>query len=355
MTCIIALFNHKGGVSKTTTTFNLGWMLSSLGKTVILVDTDPQCNLTGMALGENTEEDEDRIQKIYETSSNIKTGLVPAFESQPKAIEAVDCVQINNKPNLYLLPGHVGLAEYEVTLGIAQELSGSIQTLKNLPGCIADLFEKTAHKFNADYILIDMSPSLGSINQNLLMISDFFLVPTTADFFSLMAIDSLSKVLPKWHSWAQRASHLPILQNADYPFPEIKLKFLGTIVQNYRIIRGKETQAFQRWIKRIEENVATQFVPVLKKNQMMLPKSIYLEQGISEDNYTLTKISNFNSLIALSQEHRTPVYDLTPEQLGQVGRVLETNKKKQKEFEKMFCDLANKIIGLTSDNYAISH
>ena len=47
----IALFNHKGGVSKTTTTFNLGWMLTSKGKKVILVDADPQCNLTGIVLG----------------------------------------------------------------------------------------------------------------------------------------------------------------------------------------------------------------------------------------------------------------------------------------------------------------
>ena len=43
----IALFNHKGGVSKTITTFNLGWMLATKGYQVILVDTDPQCNLTG--------------------------------------------------------------------------------------------------------------------------------------------------------------------------------------------------------------------------------------------------------------------------------------------------------------------
>ena len=90
----IALFNHKGGVSKTTTTFNLGWMLASKGKKVILVDTDPQCNLTGMALGEETEDDEARLERIYNTHSNIKTGLAPAFESQPRAIEAVDCIPI---------------------------------------------------------------------------------------------------------------------------------------------------------------------------------------------------------------------------------------------------------------------
>ena len=46
----IALFNHKGGVSKTTTTFNLGWMLAEKGAKVVMIDTDPQCNLTGLVL-----------------------------------------------------------------------------------------------------------------------------------------------------------------------------------------------------------------------------------------------------------------------------------------------------------------
>jgi cellulose biosynthesis protein BcsQ len=349
----IALFNHKGGVSKTTTTFNLGWMLASKGKRVILVDTDPQCNLTGMALGEQTEDDEARIEAIYNTHSNIKTGLAPAFESQPKAIEAVDCIPIDGRDGLFLLPGHVGFAEYEVTLGIAQELSGSIQALKNLPGSITDLLNKTAEKFQADYILIDMSPSLGSINQNLLMTSDFFIVPTTADFFSVMAIDSLTKVLPRWSAWARSASSLTVLKEANYPFPELNLCFLGIIVQNYRIIRGKETAAFEKWIKKIQDDVSSKLIPALRNNNMMLPDRLYQEQGISRD-FCLTKISNFNSLIALSQEHRTPVYDLTPQQLGQTGVVLQANQKKQKFFRDTFSDLADKIIGLTSAQYAVS-
>lgn len=351
----IALFNHKGGVSKTTTTFNLGWMLASKGKRVIIVDSDPQCNLTGMALGAGTEDDEARIQEIYNTTSNIKTGLAPAFESQPRAIEAVDCIRVEGRDGLFLLPGHVGFAEYEVTLGIAQELSGSIHALKNLPGSINDLFEKTAAKFNADYILIDMSPSLGSINQNLLMISDFFLVPTTADFFSVMAIDSLAKVLPRWYTWAKSASSLQILREANYPFPAVNLRFLGTIVQNYRIIRGRETAAFQTWIEKIEKAVGEKLIPTLQKSNMMLPNQVYRDQGI-EDNFTLAKISNFNSLIAKSQEHQTPVYALTSQQLGQTGIVLENNQKKQEEFRQTFSDLANKIISLSSEipTYAVS-
>jgi cellulose biosynthesis protein BcsQ len=351
----IALFNHKGGVSKTTTTFNLGWMLASKGKRVILVDSDPQCNLTGMALGEETEDDEARIQEIYSTASNIKTGLAPAFESQPRAIEAVDCIPVQGCNNLFLLPGHVGFAEYEVTLGIAQELTGSIQALRNLPGSINDLLDKTAAKFNADYILIDMSPSLGSINQNLLMISNFFLVPTTADFFSVMAIDSLAKVLPRWYAWAKSASSLQVLKEANYPFPDVNLHFLGTIVQNYRIIRGRETTAFQIWIEKIEKAVSDKLIPTLGQSNMMLSSQMYRDQGIA-GNFTLAKISNFNSLIALSQEHRTPIYDLTPQQLRQRGKVLDNNQQKQKEFRKTFSDLADKIVALSSESpvYAAS-
>ncbi|MGK7929038.1 MAG: ParA family protein [Spirulina sp.] len=350
----IALFNHKGGVSKTTTTFNLGWMLALKGKTVIIVDTDPQCNLTSMALGE--QEDEANLEEIYNTHSNIKTGLAPAFESQPRAIEAVDCIAIGSQDKLFLLPGHVGLAEYEVTLGLAQELSSSIQALKNIPGSISDLLEKTAQKVDADYILIDMSPSLGSINQNLLMTSDFFIVPTNADFFSVMAIDSLTKVLPKWYVWAKKASSLPILKDATYPFPEINLKFLGTIVQNYRIIRGKETVAFEKWIQKIEHNISSQLAPTLQERNMLLSSQTYKENEIPQ-SYTLSKIPNFNSLIALSQEHQVPVYDLTPEQLRSArwyGKVLEKAQEKQNDFRETFSDLANKIIGLTTTTHAIS-
>lgn len=349
----IALFNHKGGVGKTTTTFNLGWMLASKGKRVIMVDADPQCNLTGMALGEETEDDEARIEGIYQTYSHIKKGLAPAFESQPKAIEAVNCVPIKNQERLFLLPGHVGFAEYEATLGIAQELSGSIYTLRNLPGSITDLLDKTAKKFDADYMLIDMSPSLGAINQNLLMTSDFFMVPTTADFFSVMAIDSLAKILPKWYGWATRANSLPLLKEAIYPFPDVNLKFLGIIVQNFRIINGKETGAFKTWIQKIEQDVSSKLIPILKTHNMMLPEQEYVNQEINS-NFCLSKIPSFQNLIAISQQHQVPIYDLTPQQLGQTGIGLKNNQKKQENFRKMFSDLADKIIGLTSTAYAVS-
>lgn len=77
----IALFNHKGGVSKTTTTFHLGWMLAQKGHRVMIVDTDPQCNLTGVCVSD--------IEGIYNSGiSNIKSILSPVFDAKPEPLQA---------------------------------------------------------------------------------------------------------------------------------------------------------------------------------------------------------------------------------------------------------------------------
>ncbi len=344
----IALFNNKGGVSKTTTTFNLGWMLASKGKKVILVDTDPQCNLTGMVLGFSRKQE---LEEIYSKKQDIKSALAPAFESQPRLVEGVECIKNEQQEGLFLLPGHVGLAEYEVTLGIAQELSGSIQTLQNLPGSISYLFEKTAKKFSAEYILIDMSPSLSSINQNLLLTSNFFIVPTVPDFFSIMAIDSLARIIPRWRIWAKKASELKVLEEATYPFPKVTPLFLGTIIQNYRIRNQKPSASFKKWINQIEDVVSNILVPSLREQNMLLPNKVYSSQDMND--YCLIKMSDFNSLIAISQNCQTPVFALTEEQIKQegkqYGKVLESTLKAQNTFKDAFSNLADKIINLTSN------
>ncbi|WP_369334485.1 ParA family protein [Candidatus Thiosymbion oneisti] len=66
MTKSVCLFNHKGGVSKTTTAFNLGWVLANHNKKVLIVDLDPQCNLTGLVLGYGAVENE-KMESFYYT------------------------------------------------------------------------------------------------------------------------------------------------------------------------------------------------------------------------------------------------------------------------------------------------
>src|SRR6202165_1425444 len=252
---IINLFNHKGGVSKTTTVFNLAWMLGTMGKKVIVADFDPQCNLTGMVLGYKGVEDLEATYK-ENPANNVKDALSPAFESKPRQITGAECITVPGNDNLLLLPGHIGLAEYETTLGIAQELSGSLLALRNLPGSIRFMLSATADKYDADYVFVDMSPSLGPVNQNVLMTSDHFIVPLHPDYFSAMALSSLTRVLPRWKAWANTARGIEVLKTADYPFPEPNATFIGAVIQKYRPRKGAASSAFQHWIDQQTSNTA---------------------------------------------------------------------------------------------------
>lgn len=343
MSKIICLFNHKGGVSKTTTAFNLGWMLASKGKRVILADFDPQCNLTGMILGFNGLEDLDASYTVN-PPNNVKDALTPAFESQPRQIVGAECIEVRD--NLLLLQGHIGIAEYETTLGIAQELSGSLIALKNLPGSLRYMLNATAEKYEADYILVDMSPSLGPVNQNLLMTSDHFIVPLHPDYFSTMALTSLAKTLPRWKAWANTASEIEILKNADYPFTNTAVTFIGAVIQKYRPRNGKASGAFQRWIDQLESGLRDVLVPALEGARLLNIQDYRLR--IHCDPWVpLFEIPDFNSLIALSQEHQTPVYALTQAQTGQSGAVWDQTKESMETFRISFSDCADKIISLT--------
>ncbi|WP_307127242.1 ParA family protein [Streptomyces sp. B1I3] len=337
----IAFFNHKGGVSKTTSVFHVGWMLAERGHTVLMVDTDPQCNLTGMVMGFRGAGE---LEEFYRNhgDATVRSAVAPAFEGRPRPIEPVTTVKVPGREGLHLMAGDIRLAEYEVTLGIAQELSGSIQALQNVPGSLSYAIDVTANSIGADYVLIDMSPGLGAINQNLVGISDYVIVPVAPDFFSLMAIDSLSRVLPRWKKWASQASNMGILAEAAYPFPDRQVKVLGTIVQRFRPRAGKPASAFQRWINEIGQAFDSNLRPALLKTDQLLPAATYRAAGIGQD-MALAYIADFNSLIGVSQERSTPVFALTEDQIPNVGVVLETNIESTERFHAEFSELALRI------------
>lgn len=345
MAKVIAMFNNKGGVSKTTTSFNLGWILAEGGHKVVLVDADPQCNLTGMVLDLSGET---ALEDFYAENPgrNIREALEPAFQARPRRVEPVDCVQVDGVAGLYLLPGHIGLAEDETSLGIAQQLSETIQALKNIPGSFRYLFDETAKEYDAQFVIVDLSPGLGAVNQNLVTTADYVIIPASPDVFSVMAMESLARVLPRWKKWATSAAELDALRTADYPFPEPTLKLLGLIVQRYRLRSGAATKGFQEFFESIDAVVANTLIPALGGAGMLLEDDIYQNAGI-EENYRLANISDFNSLIANAQALRKPVFALTRDDLGQGGAVWENNQTTIESFRQTFTELARRVEQLT--------
>jgi hypothetical protein len=164
---------------------------------------------------------------------------------------------------------------------------------------------------------LNMNPSLSSINQNLLMTSDFFLVPTSPDYFSVMAIDSLTSVLPRWRVWAQQAAAMRVLQDATYPFPATTPRFLGTVVQKYRIrdrstaqlsgqlgtpSSGKPAEGFQKWISDINGIIGQ--VRRCCGHRRALANQAASSDGIGAPAW---RDFGFNSLMAVDTDARVPL------------------------------------------------
>jgi chromosome partitioning protein len=343
----ISIFNHKGGVSKTTTAFNLGWMLARKGKKVLLVDADSQCNLTLYAIGQ------DEYERHFEQGNleNIKDALEPAFKAKPKLIDAVKCIEVRKNTNLFLLPGHLDLTEYEVALGVSFQLSNALGTLKNLPGAFSYLIEKTAKHYGAEYVLIDLNPSLSAINQDLFVSSDYFLVPTSPDLFSFMAVKSLARILPNWEKWAKTAR--PIFADAEYPLPSNTPKFLGYTINDFNLSAGRPSHSFKVIMDKISGCIVNELVPNLAKEGMLVGKDKYINAAALNnklrsqreiDTYCIGEISNFNKLIALSNKLAIPIYELDPHR----SNLGDSQKKTLYWFKILFETMADKIILLTA-------
>lgn len=158
---MIAVGNQKGGVGKTTTTVNLGAALASLGKKVLIIDSDSQGNATS-GLGV---ERADVINSLYE----ILVDEIP-MES---------CVLPTSRQGLYIVPSTIQLAAAELELANVQNRESR---LKNAVELIKDQY---------DYILIDCPPSLGQLSINAFTASDTILIPVQAEYYALEGLSQL--------------------------------------------------------------------------------------------------------------------------------------------------------------------
>ena len=333
----IILFNHKGGVSKTTSTFHIGWMLAKMGHKVLLVDADPQCNLSSFFLGEKFDEYYENVETL---SKNIKDGVSPAFDGMGRLIEGFECpVAIRNK-NLYLLPGHMNLSEYDSQLNFS--MSGSFSAMKSLPGSFNDLIEKIGSRYEIEYTLIDVNPGLSSINQIMFLISDAFIIPTNPDIFSLLAIKSLSMILPRWVEW--KRNNISIYESSPYPLPDITPKFIGEIPQRFNVRNGAATKPFKEKIEELTTLIKDDLVPKLAAKDMMFPAEQYVSAGINTDAYIIEEIKDFLTLSPKSAKVFLPVYELTDAELDATGAVLEQAQQNREVFRQIYEKISASII-----------
>lgn len=166
MTYVVAVSNEKGGVAKTTTTLSLGAALAESGQRVLVVDLDPQANLT-LALG-------------IEPGSAAVTSSHILIESAP-LMSARISTEIEN---LDLIPSHSSIESAEQFLPVRTHYtSGLKRAIDN------------AAPLPYDYILFDCPPFLGAITTNALSASNLLLIPTQAEYFSAYALRNMMGII----------------------------------------------------------------------------------------------------------------------------------------------------------------
>jgi chromosome partitioning protein len=157
---IIAISNEKGGVAKTTTSVSLAGALAELGKEVLLVDLDPQANLT-LALGISPQKVRRSIADIFLNSTR------PLSVSLETAIPGLDLIPANSE------------------MGMVERFLPIRQKFKFI------LCEALASIDVYDTIILDCPPSLGVITQNALVAAELMIIPTQAEYFSTYALKNI--------------------------------------------------------------------------------------------------------------------------------------------------------------------
>jgi chromosome partitioning protein len=203
---IISIANQKGGVAKTTTTAYLGAALARLNKHVLVIDSDPQANLTyALELDEDSQSFalENNLATMYESGQSAESSLIKVLD------------------NLYLIAGSPDLIMTEVSLDTNPE-SVSLEPeamLKNALQPISNRF---------DYILIDCPPSQGMLTLNNLVASDWIIIPTMASVISLTGLERMSEQIYE-------------IAHGDPPLNS-NLKILGVLLAKFRRDRRVELE-----------------------------------------------------------------------------------------------------------------
>lgn len=258
---ILSVFNNKGGVGKTTLTFHLAHALSEMGKRVLMIDADPQCNLSIYAVNDQTLGNIWRAEDPYidngfeETKSEQQPSAFASFHNSPRSIHYLlkpteDGVgEIDDLPppvslneNLDLVPGRLTLHLYEEKIA-----SRWTDVYRGDPLAIRTItrFRAIAKRYTQvkgyDFVIIDTSPSLGGLNKVIISTVDGFFIPAAPDLFSLYGIRNIGRSLKSWKEEFEIIYQL-ISREKRHSFPEEFVKFLGYTLYNARKYTGENNQ-----------------------------------------------------------------------------------------------------------------
>ena len=322
---IIAFFNNKGGVGKTSLVYHLAWIYRDLGLRVLAADFDPQANLTSAFL------DEDRLEEIWIEAKQPNT-VFRCFQPLIRGIgDIANPVVEEIDEGLSLLNGDLQLSNFEDDL--STEWPGCLDRKERAFRVISAfwrLLQKAASHQKSDVVLIDLGPNLGAINRSALISADYVVVPLSPDLFSLQGLKNLGPTLRRWREeWKERLDKNPAV---DLRLPKGKMQPIGYIVLQHAVRLDRPVKAFQRWIGRIPD---TYHQEVLKEDDSQ-------NIDVKTDPSCLALLKNYQSLMPMAQEAHKPIFHLKPAD-GAIGSHIAAVQNVYWDFNQLAQNIAQPI------------
>jgi cellulose biosynthesis protein BcsQ len=252
----ICFFNNKGGVGKTTLVANLAAQLAiNFGQRVLVVDADPQCNLSQYVLSDSdfaeVYGDMSATGTIYDVIHPLSIGKGYSHKLPIRNTDSFGFDVILGDPRLALKEDLLAQDWRDAKAGGTRGLRTTF--------LFSNLIERAAGSY--DFIFFDMGPSLGAINRSILLSADYFVVPMSVDIFSLWAIRNIGSALSVWQNelangirLAEDPSELPKNRQMGKP-----LGFLGYVTQQH---------------KEKSENKVSRVVEAYNAIKLQLPKAV---------------------------------------------------------------------------------
>jgi cellulose biosynthesis protein BcsQ len=303
----LAIFNHKGGVAKTTLTVNVAAALAEMGKRILLVDSDPQANLTSYLVEDSV------VNDLLDASDGpegqtIWSALKPVSEGSGE-IKLVKPLERAN--GLFLLAGDIRLAEFESELSAfwAECFQRRIRGFRGSTA-LSQLVNETARTVGADFVFYDSGPNIGPLNRVILLDCDFFLIPAAADLFSLRAVKTLGETLKDWVvQWRTVAELAP---RDQYLMPGTP-RLLGYVPQRFKVYGERPASDYAHVFPKIERAVQEDVIAVLKRVDPELVSAAVAPLKIGE-------VQDFASLANASQRQGVAINRVKGANEDQRGR-----------------------------------
>lgn len=286
----VSFFNHKGGVGKTTLTVNVADALRDLDFNVLLVDADPQCNLTSFYLEEKEIDD-----LLGDSADGEGETIWSAIKPVVRGKGGIKDVELFELPNgAYLCAGDVLLADYEEELpGAWTDSFARKERGYDVMCALSRAARSLGKKCGADIVLYDVGPNVGPLNRTVLLDSDFFATPVAADLFSLRALSTVGRALGRWiNDWTT------VRKLANGKAKELihgQPCYMGYITSAYKVSSGRiATRPHEHWEAMIAPRVRDKIVQDLQAvNPKLVPR---------DGKNKIAAIKNFQSLAPQAQE-----------------------------------------------------